>query len=92
MNKRIYWIDWLKVFTMILVVYAHACSNMVVTMIYSFHMPLFFLISGFLHKPRAFKVHIVMQIRANAFLHQADVVRFFSCDNENCCKPIKNIK
>lgn len=64
MNKRIYWIDWLKVFTMILVVYAHACSNMVVTMIYSFHMPLFFLISGFLHKPRAFKDELKVTIKS----------------------------
>lgn len=55
MNERIYWIDWLKVFTMILVVYAHVCSNAVVTVIFSFHMPLFFMISGYLHKQRQFK-------------------------------------
>ena len=64
MNKRIYWIDWLKVFTMILVVYAHACSNVVVTMIFAFHMPLFFIISGFLHKPRAFKDELKVSIKS----------------------------
>ncbi len=64
MNKRVYWIDWLKVFTMILVVYAHVCSNVVVTMIFSFHMPLFFLISGFLHRPRAFKDELKVTIKS----------------------------
>ena len=64
MNKRIYWIDWLKVFTMILVVYAHACSNIVVTIIFSFHMPLFFLISGFLHKQRSFKDELKVTIKS----------------------------
>ena len=55
MNKRVYWIDWLKVFTMILVVYAHICNSLLVTIIFSFHMPLFLFISGFLHKQRSFK-------------------------------------
>lgn len=56
MKDRIYWIDWLKVFGMCLVVYAHIDTDSVVNrFIFSFHMPLFFMISGFLNKHRAFK-------------------------------------
>lgn len=55
MSKRINWIDWAKVITITLVVLGHmtfAPSNQIVhTFIYSFHMPLFFLISGYLSKP-----------------------------------------
>jgi len=52
--NRINWIDWAKVFTMILVVFGH-CSFTNVDLIYknlvySFHVPLFFLLSGYLHK------------------------------------------
>lgn len=75
MNKRIYWIDWLKVFTMILVVYAHASSNVIVTMIYSFHMPLFFMISGFLHKNRAFKDEL--KITAKSLIIPYFILTFF---------------
>lgn len=53
---RIYWIDWLKVFGMVLVVYAHIDTQSVLNrFIFSFHMPLFFIISGFLNKHRTFK-------------------------------------
>lgn len=55
MNTRIYWIDWLKVFGMLLVVYAHIDTESAVHQyIFTFHMPLFFIISGFLYKHREF--------------------------------------
>ena len=56
MSTRIYWIDWLKVFGMCLVVYAHIDTESAIhQFIFAFHMPLFFIISGFLYKHREFK-------------------------------------
>lgn len=56
MKDRIYWLDWLKVFGMCLVVYAHIDTQSLMNrFIFSFHMALFFMISGFLNKRRDFK-------------------------------------
>ncbi|MBQ6078918.1 MAG: acyltransferase family protein [Muribaculaceae bacterium] len=55
-TDRINWIDWLKVFAMFLVVYAHIDTQSIANrVIFSFHMPLFFMISGFLYKQRSIK-------------------------------------
>ena len=55
-NDRVYWVDWIKVFAMTLVVYAHTDSFSVINRaIFTFHMPLFFMISGYLHKTRTFR-------------------------------------
>lgn len=53
-KKRILFLDYARVFTAFLVVYGHLYpfSSSVRLYIYAFHMPLFFLISGFLHSPR----------------------------------------
>lgn len=51
---QIFWINWLKVIAIILMVFGHAPidSGTFRIVIYSFHMPLFFMISGFLYKKR----------------------------------------
>jgi acyltransferase len=46
------WIDWLKALGIIAVVFGHIASGSALTIwIYSFHMPLFFAVSGYLLKP-----------------------------------------
>ena len=53
--ERIAWIDTLKALGIFLVVFAHHKTDpSVVQFIYAFHMPLFFLISGFLFDPRKY--------------------------------------
>ncbi|MGX7105676.1 acyltransferase family protein [Globicatella sanguinis] len=55
-SNRISWIDNLKTFGVILVVFGHFSPNIFFSkIIYSFHMPLFFFLSGFLRKDRNFK-------------------------------------
>lgn len=54
-EKRIQWIDSLKLFSIFLVVFGHMIAyssnlNMIHMYIYSFHVPLFFFISGILYK------------------------------------------
>ncbi|MBC2606611.1 acyltransferase family protein [Pelagicoccus albus] len=53
--KRTHWLDLLKAVGMLLVVYGHSGSTSpeVDQWIYSFHMPLFFLVSGYLFKDSA---------------------------------------
>ena len=50
MNSRIKFIDYSKGLGILFVVFGHVycASNIVTNWIYSFHMPLFFIISGFL--------------------------------------------
>ena len=52
MMERKYWIDWAKVFGIYLVVLGHSLdgSMLLWKWIYSFHMPFFFMISGYLDK------------------------------------------
>ena len=50
---RIQWIDIAKGIGIILVIIGHVSINANINdFIYSFHMPLFFIISGFLYKPK----------------------------------------
>jgi fucose 4-O-acetylase-like acetyltransferase len=59
-NERILWVDFAKVIGIWLVYLGHShVSPMVGQYIYSFHMPLFFFISGYLEKKRAFKESII---------------------------------
>lgn len=54
MNGRKYWIDYAKVFGIFLVVLGHftPCyrDDYSAQLLYSFHLPLFFIISGYLYK------------------------------------------
>ena len=64
-SKRILFLDYARIFTAFLVVYAHLypVESGVRLYIYAFHMPLFFLISGFLHSPRTTKEEIIKYFR-----------------------------
>ena len=63
MNKRIDWIDQVKGFGIFLVVYGH---NFPITekYIYSFHMPLFFLIAGIFHPTIQNKFSIIKRVKS----------------------------
>lgn len=54
MKQRINWIDWAKSFCMFLVIlgHTHICTSqtIVIDIVYSFHIPLFFFLSGLLCK------------------------------------------
>lgn len=51
-KKRLHWLDYSKTIGMYLVILGHVKNNTLLlkSIIYSFHMPLFFFLSGFLHK------------------------------------------
>ena len=51
-DNRIYWLDYAKVIGVFLMIYGHGslCGDLR-NYVYSFHMPMFFLISGMLYKP-----------------------------------------
>lgn len=67
-KKRILFLDYARVFTAFLVVYGHLYpfSSSVRLYIYAFHMPLFFLISGFLHSARTSTDELKKYIRTIA--------------------------
>lgn len=62
MKERINWIDWAKSICMFLVVFAHCHitdeQRVITLIIYSFHMPLFFFLSGILCKNKRSLYHI----------------------------------
>lgn len=45
---RYYWIDWMKVIGMFLIIWGHFFPKFSNVIIYSFNVPLFFCISGYL--------------------------------------------
>lgn len=58
-KKRLNWVDWAKTFGIFLVVFGHSFNPSssewsweleLLNLIYSFHMPLFFFLSGYLFK------------------------------------------
>lgn len=51
-NNRILWIDCLKGITILLVVIGHNANETISRFIFCFHMPLFFILSGFLFTPK----------------------------------------
>lgn len=47
LNKRVVWIDYAKAFAMLFVIIGHVeTGNSLTDWVYSFHMPLFFFLSG----------------------------------------------
>jgi len=59
---RLHWIDWAKMIAIYLVVFGHIGSPFM-RYIFSFHMPFFFLISGFLQKERDVKTELVHSLK-----------------------------
>lgn len=53
MKDRITWIDWVKALGIMIVVYCHTPqnNNFIYSFFYTFQMPLFFMMAGYLHKP-----------------------------------------
>lgn len=51
-DNHIKWIDIAKGIGIICVVYGHIYNNIATEIIYIFHMPLFFFLGGYLHKPK----------------------------------------
>ena len=49
---RFYWVDWMKVIGMFLIIWGHLFPKHSCDFIYSFNVPLFFCISGFLEGGR----------------------------------------
>lgn len=65
MSKHITWVDNLKGIGIILVVLGHMLpGKMLASFIYSFHMPLFFFLSGYLTKERIFKENFKSKFRS----------------------------
>lgn len=57
---RINYIDWAKAVCIFLMVVGHYTDNTIIlSYVYSFHMPAFFIISGFLYKPHPWKQTII---------------------------------
>lgn len=49
-DTRMNWIDWIKAIGMFLIVYGHTHPEKLAVYIYTFNVPLFFIVSGFLSK------------------------------------------
>ena len=54
-QERVAWIDWAKVAGIFLVVYGHVPNASFYSIVFLFHMPFFFMISGWLYKQRPLK-------------------------------------
>lgn len=63
--SRIEWIDLIRGISILLMVYAHlAIDKRVRTIIFSFHMPIFFVLSGYLFKYKKFNVFIKSKVHS----------------------------
>lgn len=67
--NRIAWIDWAKALLIISMVIGHySAPDMLKQYIYAFHMPAFFIISGYLYKPKSlYKVFISFLVPLTLF-------------------------
>ncbi|EUJ29371.1 acyltransferase [Listeria cornellensis FSL F6-0969] len=87
--KRLHWIDNLRGFGMILVVWGHMNIPIALeTIIYSFHMPLFFFISGYLYKKNNNSFKEVVKKKATVllipyFFFRDTVFAFWHCPLDN---------
>ena len=61
-KNRLNWIDWAKAIAISLVVFGHipmSPDNFIQKFITNYHMPLFFLISGYLTKKECFNINTI---------------------------------
>lgn len=64
MKKRVDWIDIAKGLAIILMVIGHTIpNNHFMTLIFSFHMPLFIILSGFVYKPLKDKTELLTRLK-----------------------------
>lgn len=56
-NKRIEWLDYVRAWGIIFIIFAHALSpsNPIRVWLYSFHVPLFFFVSGYIFNPKKYQ-------------------------------------
>ena len=93
MMTRQYWIDWCKVFGIYLVVLGHFSYGIgkLYLWFYTFHMPLFFIISGYLNssKQRPIRKELIHNIKTLFFPYLALVTIGWSLE-QAVCVLIKN--
>lgn len=59
-EKRINWIDWAKAICIYLMICGHSHPTLYIhDFLYQFHLPVFFIISGILYKPKAIKELVI---------------------------------
>lgn len=103
MHKRINWIDFLKGLGIFLVVLGHnSIPPVIFGWIYSFHMPLFFFISGYLFSPYKYTFWEFFKRKSGHFLlpyfnffivvyiYWAVVIQKFWISNTNIFKPFSD--
>ena len=64
MSGRVEWIDWAKFVGIALVIYAHIPNAFVGSFAFLFHMPFFFMLSGYLYKVRSIKEEIKKKLES----------------------------
>jgi len=101
--KRELWIDIAKGIGIILVVIGHSSKNLSSHYIYWFHMPLFFILSGYTLKPKENMSEFFMWLRKRSYQFLIPYAAFgiliviiVSCldlisGNFNLIKPVKNV-
>ena len=100
-RERTLWIDVLKGMAIILVVVGHNSNDSIKEFIYCFHMPLFFLLSGFIFSPKPIKQYLTKSFRRLVIPYIAfwvtisipQIILFLSDENafDNCKYLIKAI-
>ena len=64
-NKRVEWIDFVKGLGMLLVIIGHCkIPNPYWKIIYMFHMPLFFVVTGFVYSPKKNEVDNITYVKS----------------------------
>lgn len=66
-KNRILWIDCLKGIAILLVVIGHNANETISRFFFCFHMPLFFILSGFLFSPKPYKQHLLKSAKRLLF-------------------------
>lgn len=79
MNKHLYWIDFAKVIGLYLMVLGHGnmVSDDLRCYIYSFHMPLFFVISGLFAKDYIERIPVIKDFDDTIHLSECGMLDFF---------------
>jgi fucose 4-O-acetylase-like acetyltransferase len=78
MNERIEWIDIAKGIGILLVIAGHTISLTYSYPIYAFHMPLFFFLSGLVHKDKGDSFLVFSLKKANALIRPWIIIIFIS--------------